>query len=104
MTLLTQYIALHNQGVESGDFAPMLSLFDEAAEMHFERVPYGPLIGRAAIADGFRNTPPDDALILLDAHVDGATTVARYSWERHPTEGILVIEAVNDQIIKLTVR
>ena len=45
MTLLERHVELFNQGVRSGDFAPMLEQFTEDAELIFEGARGAPAIG-----------------------------------------------------------
>jgi steroid delta-isomerase len=84
MTLLDEHVKRFNEGVRTGDFAPMLENFADDATMTFEGVPVGPFVGRDAIAAAYRDQPPDDELDVLDVRHDGDTVVAGYAWRREP--------------------
>jgi steroid delta-isomerase len=86
MELIDEHVVRFNAGVRSGDYGPMLEQFTEDAELAFEGVPVGPFVGRAAIADAYRDRPPDDELDLLEvAEVPGGV-VARYAWRAQPRQ------------------
>ena len=72
-----EYVARFNEGVRTGDWAPMLELLSDDASLEFAGVPAGPFHGRAAIAEAYRTQPPDDGIVLLDG--------TRYAWARDPT-------------------
>ena len=84
MNVLDEHVARFNAGVRSGDFGPMLEPFAADAEMVFEGVPVGPFVGRDAIAQAYREQPPDDELDVLDIRHDGHTFIAGYAWRRRP--------------------
>ena len=67
MTLLERHVELFNQGVRSGDFAPMLEQFTEDAELVFEGVPAGPFHGKETIAAAYAANPPDDEVDVLSS-------------------------------------
>lgn len=91
--LLRSYVARHNYGVATGDFGPMLQLFDPTAEVHFADIPFGPFIGRDAIAEAFAAHPPIEGLTLLDIQeYDGAIHVS-YGWRSAPETVAGVIHA-----------
>lgn len=85
LAVLRNHIDRFNQGVRTGDFGPMLERFDPQAELEFEGVPFGPLRGLQAIDEAYRERPPDDEVVVLDAmeRPDGVV-VARYAWAREP--------------------
>ena len=82
--MVEDHVDRFNAGVRSGDFAPMLEKFSEDATMAFEGVPIGPFIGREAIAQAYRERPPDDELDVLDVRRTGDMFVAGYAWRREP--------------------
>ena len=82
LELLTEHVDRFNAGVRSGDFAPMLELFTDDAELVFEGVPVGPFHGREAIAAAYRERPPDDEIEVLETEEDDAEIRARYAWLR----------------------
>lgn len=81
MTLLERHVELFNQGVRSGDFAPMLVQFTDDAELVLEGVPAGPFRGKETIAAAYASTPPDDEVdVISSEQADDGTIVARYAW------------------------
>jgi steroid Delta-isomerase len=105
MSILDEHVRRFNAGVRSGDFAPMLENFSHDATMAFEGVPVGPFAGRDAIAQAYRDRPPDDELDVLDSRRDGGTFVAGYAWRREPDvrAGELRLTVDGDRITKLVV-
>ncbi len=105
MTLLDEHVKLFNAGVRTGDFAPMLENFADDAEMAFEGVPVGPFVGREAIAQAYREQPPDDELDVLDVRDGGDTVVAGYAWRREPDvrAGELRLTFERDRITRLVI-
>ena len=84
MTLLDEHVRRFNDGVRSGDFAPMLENFADDATMEFEGVPVGPFHGRDEIEHAYREQPPDDELDVLDVREEANTVIAGYAWRREP--------------------
>ena len=82
MSLLDEHVARFNEGVRSGDFAPMLAAFADDAEMYFEGAPAGPFLGRDAIDAAYREQPPDDEIEIFDSEERDGEVVARYAWLR----------------------
>jgi steroid Delta-isomerase len=106
VTLLEQHVELFNQGVRSGDFAPMLEQFTEDAELAFEGAPAGPFHGKEAIAAAYAATPPDDEVDLLSSEsADDGTIVARYAWraDNGRAAGRMVFTTRGEQIARLVV-
>lgn len=62
LSVIEEYIRRHNFGVRTRNFAPLLELFDEHAELHFRGIPLGPFHGRALVARAFAEYPPDDEI------------------------------------------
>ena len=60
-----RHARLFNDGVRTGDFAPMIEGFTDDAELIFVGVPAGPYRGRRAIEAAYRETPPDDGIEIL---------------------------------------
>ena len=77
MTLLEEHVSRFNAGVRGGDWASMLELFADDAELEFVGIPVGPFRGRDAIAAAYAERPPDDEIVLLDGG-------PRYAWSREP--------------------
>jgi SnoaL-like protein len=106
VTLLERHVELFNQGVRSGDFAPMLEQFTEDSELVFEGAPAGPFHGKARIAAAYASNPPDDEVdVLSSEEADDGTIVATYAWradERHPA-GRMILTPRGDEIARLVV-
>ena len=105
LELLVLHVERFNAGVRSGDFASMLELFTDDAELGFVGVPVGPFHGRDAIAAAYRERPPDDGVEVLEARESGAEVHARYAWLRDEgrASGDLVLTRAGDRIARLLV-
>jgi hypothetical protein len=70
-----------------------------------EGVPVGPFVGKDAIAEAYRERPPDDELDVLDVRQDGDTVVAGYAWRREPDvrAGELRLTVGSGRIVRLVV-
>ncbi len=103
--LLRNHVERFNAGVRTGDWAPMLELFAEDAELRFGGVPVGPFHGKDAIAAAYREQPPDDEIEVGDAEERGAEIVARYAWLRDEgrTAGELRVTPRDGRIARLVV-
>ena len=82
--MLERHTALFNQGVRSGDFAPMLEHFSDDAEFAIRGLPVGPFIGKAAIAAAYANQPPSDEIVVLSVHEEADRFRAVYAWRQAP--------------------
>jgi steroid Delta-isomerase len=105
MSILDDHVERFNAAVRSGDFAPMLENFADDATMVFEGVSVGPFVGRDAIAEAYRDQPPDDELDVLDVRRDGDTLIAGYAWRRAPDvrAGELRLTVDDNRISRLVV-
>jgi steroid Delta-isomerase len=105
MDLIEEHVVRFNAGVRSGDFGPMLEQFAENAELAFRGVPAGPFVGRAAIADAYRERPPDDELDLLDVRKVPGAIRAGYAWRARPDHraGEMRFELRDGRIARLLV-
>ena len=103
--LLADHVERFNDGVRTGDFARMLENFAADATMAFEGVPVGPFVGRDAIAQAYRDRPPDDELEVIESRHDGDTIVAGYAWRREPEKraGELRLTVQSDRITRIVV-
>ncbi|MFL6015058.1 MAG: GNAT family N-acetyltransferase [Gaiellaceae bacterium] len=103
--LFQDHVERFNEGVRAGDFARMLENFAADATMAFEGVPVGPFVGRDAIAQAYRDQPPDDELDVVDSRHDGGTIVAGYAWRREPQTraGELRLTIASGRITRLVV-
>lgn len=78
---LERHVDIFNAAVRSGDFAPLVALFDDDATLEFEGVPVGPFRGRAAIAAAYAAQPPSDTMTILGVRSDAdGTVVEEFSW------------------------
>jgi steroid Delta-isomerase len=82
--LLHQHVDRFNHAVRAGEWEEMVSYFTDDAELRFEGVPAGPFEGREAIARAYREQPPDDEVVILDADQMDDETVAGYAWAANP--------------------
>lgn len=102
--LLRRYVELHNGGVHSGDFAPLLALFHRQAVLEFRGFGIGPFRGSAQIARAFEETPPDEELVIVDAVEVSSVASVRYAWRGRPEiAGSLELVSEGDRILRLTV-
>ena len=99
-SLLTEHVERFNAGIRTGDWEPMLRAFDPDAELAFDGVPVGPFVGRDAIADAYREQPPDDEVRLLsDPREEEGALVADYAWAREGTRAGRMILTPRDGAI-----
>lgn len=105
MSPLDEHVQRFNEGVRSGDFAPMVAAFSEDAELHFEGVPVGPFLGRDAIDAAYREQPPDDEVEILGSEERDGVVIARYAWLRDAgrQSGEMLLTSRDGQIQKLVV-
>ena len=100
---LADHVRRFNEAVASGDFAPLVALFADDAELAFVGVPAGPFTGRDAIAAAYTTQPPDDALDVLAVEEEGeGTFVERFAWRRGGT-GTMRVTVRDGQIARLVV-
>jgi 3-hydroxyisobutyrate dehydrogenase-like beta-hydroxyacid dehydrogenase len=104
-SLVHRHADLFNHAVRSGDFAPMLAEFTDDAEMSFEGAAVGPFLGRDAIAEAYRQQPPDDEIEVLDVRPNGQHIEADYAWRRESGKraGRMIVEPRDNQIARLVV-
>jgi steroid Delta-isomerase len=103
--LLEVHVERYNAGIRSGDWDDFLELFTDDAELAFEGVPAGPFSGRNAIAQAYREQPPDDEVRVLDVTEDGDRMVAGYAWLVEPDlrAGEMRIDRDDERIRRLVV-
>ena len=104
-SVLERYVELHNAGVRSGDFDPMLALFTADGEMHFVGRPIGPFRGTEALRRAFQQTPPDDELVLAPVALGDRAERAEYAWKSAPgaIAGTLITETDGEHLRVLRV-
>ena len=82
---LATYVAAHNVGVRTGDFAALAALLLPTASMRFSGTATGPFDSAAAILQAFRAQPPDDELVTVTVRATGEHTAAAvYAWANAP--------------------
>jgi steroid Delta-isomerase len=103
--VLVDHVERFNEGIRTGDFAPMIAAFTDDAELAFEGVPVGPFVGRDAIEEAYRRQPPDDEVRLLGPpRVEGGALVADYAWAREGTRaGRMIVTERDGAIARLVV-
>jgi hypothetical protein len=103
INLLNAYVVRHNDGVRTGDFGPMVSLFTESSVMNFVDLPSGRLAGKEAIAKVFAHDPPTDELIVTRVADEGPLHVfAAYGWKvaQSRQAGWLLLQPLDDGLIE----
>jgi RimJ/RimL family protein N-acetyltransferase len=105
LTLLHDYVMVHNECVRTGDWQPLGDWFAEDAELEFNGVSVGPFSGRAEILAAYDDRPPDDEVVVFDARAEEGAVVASYGWLREPAKvaGQMVVTPRGDKIGKLVV-
>ena len=82
--LLSRYIILHNLGVETGDFEPLMHLFDKEAVMAFENPRIGEFEGVDMISGIFRRQPPTMIIEIGEITETGDSAKADYMLDEQP--------------------
>jgi hypothetical protein len=77
---VTQHVAAFNVAVESGEWGRFAERFAADAVMRFTNAPAGPFRGRAEIARGYAEQPPDQTMEILDISPAGRTDTVRFAW------------------------
>jgi drug/metabolite transporter (DMT)-like permease len=103
--LLENHVERFNDGVRTGEWAPMVAGFADDAEMEFRGVPVGPFVGRDAIAAAYAEQPPDDEMRVLEHRRSNGRIEARYAWLAEPdvAAGEMYLTAENGTIRRLVV-
>ncbi|HZO34866.1 MAG TPA: nuclear transport factor 2 family protein [Gaiellaceae bacterium] len=102
--LVEAHVRAFNHGVREGDWEPMLARFADDATLRFENAPAGPFQGIDEIRRAYRETPPDDELVLLGVQADerGGSATAAFAWSRGGT-GRMAFELDAGRIRTLTI-
>lgn len=102
---LQRAVAAFNLGVRTRDFSTFLDLLDDDAVLDFEGIPDGPVAGRAAISERYREDPPDDEICIRRWRDEGSRIVAEFIWCDIPEArgGDLILYPRNDRIARITV-
>jgi steroid Delta-isomerase len=103
--LLNLHVAAFNQGVETGDFEPLVQGFVPDGELVFVGAPAGPFKGRYAISEAYRESPPDDEIRVIEASVVGGEVVAAYGWAKDEgaKAGLLILKPYKLKLQRLVV-
>ncbi len=104
----TEYVAVFNAAVASGDYGPLLARYADDAVLRFENVPPEAssleFAGRQAIADAYAQNPPDDQIDLTGEPAStGAHIAVPFAWRRDQSPGVLDFAISGDMISALTV-
>ncbi len=102
---LGAHVEAMNAGVAGKGFDAMAAGLTDGRVMTFIGVPVGPFEGRAAIAGSYAATPPDDAIVVLDATFAPGNVTATYAWSKAPDlrAGRLILELDGTLISAVTV-
>lgn len=95
-------MARFNEGVRSGDFAPMLAHFADDAELVFVGVPAGPYRGKKAIARAYAQQPPDDEIDVIEVREDVDDVECTFTW-RSGGQGTMRITPLGKRITRVVV-
>lgn len=100
-----EHVERFNRAVHTGDWGSVTAYFADEAELAFDGVPVGPFRGREEIEAAYREQPPDDEVLVIDASTNGDETNARYAWKREPDRwaGNMKLTERDGQIAKLVV-
>lgn len=99
---VADHVAAFNDAVRSGGFGPFGDRFADDAVMRFVGVPAGPYGGRAAIAAGYAESPPDDTLTVRSVTTSGDTDTVAVRWD-HGGDGTMVLRWRDGLVAELTV-
>jgi len=111
MTTLDEFALDHaaafNDAVARGRFDDFLTRFSDDAVVRFENLPGAGTLefdGLAAIAEAYREQPPDDQIdIAGEPRDEGGTIVIRFEWRRDGSPGVMRITRAGGQITRMTV-
>jgi steroid Delta-isomerase len=99
---VTQHVAAFNVAVESGEWGRFADRFAADAVMRFTNVPTGPFRGRAEIARGYAEQPPDETMKILDISSAGQTDTVRFAWASGAT-GTMELTWQDQLLAELTI-
>jgi hypothetical protein len=100
----TEHVRVFNEAVSSGRWEPFIDGFADDAVLEFVGVSAGPFIGRQAIAQAYRDNPPDDTIAIDgDPRRQGDTIVVPFRWNRTNEKGTMRLTYKGGLISKLVV-
>jgi steroid Delta-isomerase len=83
--LALDHVRRFNACVVEGDFTPLVDSLSEEATMAFEGMATGPFCGKAAIAEAYRQSPPDDTIHPVAVRqTDRDSALVEYAWRSDP--------------------
>jgi ribosomal protein S18 acetylase RimI-like enzyme len=101
------HIAAFNDAVARGIFDSFLTRFSDDAVVRFENVPGAGTLefdGLVAIAEAYREQPPDDQIdIAGEPRDEGGTVAIPFEWRRDGSPGVMHITRAGGQITRMTV-
>jgi hypothetical protein len=104
--LLERVVAAFNAAARTGDVTAFVDLFTDDAVMDFEGIPEeGPFEGREAIAEKFRDDPPDDEVRVRRWKAQDNVISAEFYLRDIPEAigGCFTIEPRYQKIARLTI-
>jgi steroid Delta-isomerase len=103
-SLLEQHVELFNEAVRTGDFDKFAAGFTDDAVMRIDGSPTGPVHGRSAIAQAYRDRPPTDTMALMAMEAAGEDAVrASFDWDNSGGGGQMYLRWVGDKLAELVV-
>jgi steroid Delta-isomerase len=101
---LEHHVEMFNEAVRTGDFGDFLASFAEDAVMQIDGAAAGPVRGRAAIAEAYRDAPPADTMALMAMETDGEDAVrASFDWDNQSGGGQMYLRWQGSQLAELVV-
>lgn len=106
VALVNAYVEKHNQGVTSGKFEGLVSLFADDAELAFPGSDFGPFKSKGEIAKAFGKKPPSQNLAILCMDASESIAEVTYTWQGGDgtIAGVFRLEEAQGKIAKVTVR
>lgn len=103
--LLNRVVADFNTGARTGDFSALVDLLTDDAVLEFEGVPDPPFLGRDAIAEHYRNDPPDDEVAIVRSKSENGFIIANFVWVDIPEArgGTLIITPHEERVARIAI-
>jgi len=103
--LLKTYVVLYNYGVESGDFAPLMELFNDDSILEFEDPKIGKFEGKELISGMFQRQTPTAKLELSNIESGDSAVSADFSIEENTEArvGGFKLDIIGNKIKRLIV-
>jgi len=101
--LLKQYVSLHNYGVETADFDPLMALFTDDIIFEFEDPRIGKFEGIELLRGVFHRQGPTASILIDDITEEGQNARARYTDEDRSDIwlGNILLEVDGDKIKRI---